>query len=134
MKTCTCGIDIIDHPASRCLDDLVAEKVLGFIKVPFPGVPKFQKPTVDGVVPLFFTPNYSSYISDAWEVAERMRELDQYICPQIYWDDNDGLEPGYWVAEFNRYAKKTSDYRHYEAVAETAPLAICRAALLMVNE
>ena len=32
MKTCTCGIKIINHPASRCLDALVAEKVMGWEK------------------------------------------------------------------------------------------------------
>ena len=77
-----------------------------------------------------YIPKFSEDISAAWEVVEKIKDWGEGWCPQIYWDDNDGLEPGEWVAEFNKYWKAENDYRHFEAVADTAPLAICRAALL----
>ena len=129
--------EILNMPAGREMDLLVIEEVLKW---------KFRYSTLffnEGALDHFvddkgdsrilgFSP--STDISAAWDVVEKMREIDHYICPQIYWDDQDGLEPGCWVAEFNRYAKKINDYRHFEAVANTAPLAICRAALLTVCE
>jgi hypothetical protein len=78
--------------------------------------------------------NYSADITFAWEVVEKIKSWGEGWCPQIYWDDNDGLEPGDWVVEFNKYWKLKNDYRHCEAIADTAPLAICRAALVAVNE
>ncbi len=122
---------ILKMPAGREMNELFEFRVMGYSKLPLPAVPTWQKPSAEGLQVHFDLPNYSGDIAAAWEVVERLRTVDEYICPQIYWDDNDGLEPGEWVVEFNRYAKTKNDYRHTEAVAPTAPLAISRAALLV---
>jgi hypothetical protein len=94
----------------------VAEKVMGFIKLPFPGTPKFQKPTEDGVIPLYYVPNYSTNISAAWEVVEKDRgEASALLKSPIH--------GGYFFT-----------YKHERAFGETAPLAICRAALFTVEK
>ena len=118
--------EIRNMPAGREMDALIAERVLdldvngdrvcgkGFIKN----------------MNVRLLPHYSTNMSAAWEVVEKIKDWGEGWCPQIYWDDNDGLEPGEWVAEFNKYWEAENDYRHFEAVADTAPLAICCAALL----
>jgi len=62
-------------------------------------------------------PHYSTDIGAAWEVVEKMRKIKRPV--DIYSSVNG------WIANF--------DYMDI-ALGETAPLAICRAALLAVME
>jgi len=118
MKTCpVCKIDILEHPANRCLDELIVEYIFGYSKLPYPAEPKFQKPTEDGVDCLYHINSYSSRIQAAWEVVDKMQEDNNAILL-------DNIAE-IWDAEFASFG---------QVAAETAPLAICRAAMLTVDE
>ena len=69
----------------------------------------------------------SEDIADAWDVVEMMRNKVIYkypVCPNIIYHHTDGL----WHCEYF-----SGDWMR-NATAPTAPLAICRAALLAVME
>lgn len=74
-------------------------------------------------------PNYSTDISSAWDVVEKLIE-DNFDLEGV--EKMHRLEYRKWVCEFG-YGK---NYQHQDtgwkafATADTAPLAICRAALL----
>ena len=122
--------EILNMPAGRELDALVAEKVMGFIKLPFPGLPKYQKPTKDGVVPLYYVPNFSTDISAAWEVVEKMCDGDKNKF-MIYRFGFGPKKPKIrWRVSWGQGWENLLSY----CDAESAPLAICRAALLTVCE
>jgi hypothetical protein len=110
------------------IDAMIAKDVMGWLEIYHPDRWINENDLAKEL------PHYSTDMSDAWDVVEKIKSWGEGWCPQIYWDDNDGLEPGDWVAEFNKYWKVENDYRHTEAVADTAPLAICQAALLAVIE
>jgi hypothetical protein len=69
-------------------------------------------------------PCYSSEIAHAWKVVEKMRELG-YSWVRVEAEDppNDKVRP--WIAGFHRPKSQDAYWRG----ADTAPLAICRAAL-----
>ena len=73
------------------------------------------------------------YIDDAWMLMKRIREIDPYWCPGIYWDDDDGLSAGYWVAYANYYAETTEQFKAVDADDENECMAICKMALKLVN-
>jgi hypothetical protein len=125
--------------AGRELDALVAEKVMGLRRVTeyseefaYPHYPgdfvnsdghrvfsSFDEPTHQ-------LPKYSSDISAAWEVVEK------FIKFNPFWEENDSLwfdlsptKPPGWYCNFGD--SSTSVY------ADTAPLAICLAALKAVG-
>jgi len=100
----------------RELDSLIAERVMGW-KV-FAGDPGYGRPPGNHPLSLVLDvlPNYSTSIVEAWQVVEKMRgdyELD--LSDHVT----------YWTARFTK-ARSTSPH---VIEAETAPLAICRAAL-----
>ena len=148
MKCPHCKTEIDEHDANRCLDAWVAEGVMGWkpyfiisynilyppsrqasadehpiIYPPFkPDKPyefdsehfydsSQRPPHTQPIVPV-----YSTSIAAAWEVVEKF--------PKIYEVDvmNDG--DGDWRCYINDWKEK-EDW----AIADTAPLAICRAAL-----
>jgi hypothetical protein len=125
--------DILNMPAGREMDALVAEKVMGF------GVAwsSYPPPIVTGgtaeTIKTWLTlPNYSTNITAAWVVIERMRAIDEHWCPNVCWDDNDGLRPGEWSCGMC-YFGEVGEFREEVANASTPMLAICRAALLAVS-
>ena len=120
--------DILNMEAGEELDELIAEKVMGFIKLPFPGLPKFQKPTDDGVIPLYYTPKYSTDISAAWEVVEKILKMPSSVNIQCDFH-SDG---NYFACYIHPYPR--DETKLIMEHAPTAPLAICRAALLAVME
>jgi hypothetical protein len=67
------------------------------------------------------TPYYTSTISEAWKVVEKM--IRQYHC-EVKLDVFLGVTGERWSASFY----SPSQCRRYEAQAGSAPLAICRAA------
>ena len=129
--------------AGRELDALVAEKVLGFdavwtseqevhaymaenpdtIKWPTRSLPLTLK-IDDGGCWCAVLAHYSTSIADAWEVVEKLYVPE---LPDLGFCVTRGpaTRPG-WLAWFG--------WNGREAEAPTASLAICRAALLAVNE
>lgn len=130
--------EILNIPAGRDLDVLVAERVMGFVwqecrclcghEMKTLARHKIKSPTIwhngfdmIGVKhprDLWGVPFYSTNISAAWEVAQVIGS---------FFIDNTAPSLGIDV-EFFRAGHKTI----YKATADTAPLAICRAALLAV--
>lgn len=98
--------------AGRELDALIAEKVMGFPLEIIRGAPYPECPR-----------HYSTDIAAAWEVVEK--------------DDGWGHDwrVKRWVSSSKPYsctAERTADGQNFYAEAETAPLAICLAALKAV--
>lgn len=103
-------------PAGREMDALVAEKVMGLeVSRDHYGGPrhlvrtgaKWRYDVIEA---------YSTKISSAWEVVEKMIHLD----PMIDWWGS------HWDCVLRR---QEGSCEEYTASAPTAPLAICRAAL-----
>ena len=65
---------------------------------------------------------YTSNMSDAWQVVERM--MRKYFCELKLDAFIGGISGDLWVASFYSPMK----CRRYEGKGRTAPLAICRAA------
>ena len=113
-------MDIDTMPAGRELDALVAEKVVkrDIHVYECPASPFSRKNGRCCCVP-----HYSTYIAAAWEVVEKLR-ADGYRFRGVEEHDED---PGWRCL-----VGKPSFYPSYEAHADTAPLAICPAALKAV--
>jgi len=69
------------------------------------------------------TKNYSDDISAAWEVVEKMTEYEVHIMSGLKFKHYPGMPYG---------AKFENEKFSFVALGVTAPLAICRAALLAV--
>ena len=123
-------MDIDNLPAGRELDALIAEKVFGSPK-PTVAFDNVHICSPDGVWAWIATKAdgsdfdwrpllpYSRDIAAAWEVVEKMRNY----CFTI-----GNLPSGYWNASFHGTVDVVGS-----DTAETAPLAICRAALKAVT-
>ena len=109
--------DINSMPAGKEMDQLIYDKI--FRESFFGEHPTHLIPDDFDFVNL---PNYSTDISAAWEVVERLAEHDAmeiYLLRQA-----DGC----------RICKKWCCYSFFEeSLADTAPLAICRCALKYVT-
>lgn len=157
MKTCTCGIDIIDHPASSCLDALVAERVMKIsvrdgdlpnsgtsnkncwvvsdkdgrqYGLDYEGYNAVNKRWLknEREALVYASLNYSDNISAAWELVEKILELPCSVNIQRDFH-SDGNHTACYIHEYPR-----DDTPLIMAHAETTPLAICRAVLLTVEE
>jgi hypothetical protein len=108
-----------EHQAGRELDTLVAEKVMGWRRKEEPSdIWCLSPPWVTrhgALVPFSQTPGYSTEIDAAWQVIEAMQA---YCC-----DFTLEKAGSAWYAEFIVGS----------AGADTAPLAICLAALAAVE-
>jgi hypothetical protein len=120
-------------PAGRELDALVAEKVMGWVEVRKQSIANalgqhvmddyVGQPSI-GVTQPVLVPRYSSMIQEAWKVADHLRTRSQFVAvlsgmgPQ-------GVQP--WICKINR------DGGFLEERADTAPVAICLAALKAVG-
>ncbi|GED18097.1 BC1872 family protein [Aneurinibacillus migulanus] len=113
--------------AGRELDIVVAEKVMGWVvdgdiieNADFDEQGRCTFPSGDYLMnketrePL---PNYSTNIADAWEVVEQLNDTESYLDIKIQ-----SCIDGWFV-----------DYCNERTVAETAPHAICLAALKAVG-
>jgi hypothetical protein len=112
--------EIYNMPAGTEIEELILQHIFGFELLPPPAMPKFQRPTNHGVETIDYPRPYSTDIWSAWSITDKlpMLELFRYL-------DDDEETPAGWVARFDN---------EYEATAEYAPLAICRAALLAVMD
>ncbi len=121
-------MNIDEMTAGRELDALVCELVMGWRREPQWGLTtmgKPNKPSPEGTcsVTSEVVPHYSTDIAAAWEVVEKLCELDEF-CLITYFGSGGKVDG--WVCEL------MSDYKHDRMKALTAPLAICRAALKAV--
>ena len=125
MKCPTCGIPILEHPANRCLDTWVAEKVMRDNTDRFIWK-RYGKPDCIQSEEYGGPQEYSTDIAAAWQVVEKIKNTP-YLYPQLRYSHS-------WVFGIWRNNPNTNkDYGWLaEVYADTAPLAICRAALLAV--
>ena len=97
--------------AGAQLDTLVSEKVMG-----------------RAVKPGEIIPAYSAKITSAWQVLEKLQE--SHTTCELYWSKTPYAQAGMHY----RFTLRPYGYRGLEVWAETAPLVICRAALLSLIE
>ena len=105
-------------------DELIMVYVFGFERLPLPAVPRFQKPTENGVITADFVNHYSTDIKAAWDVVKEM-SAKGYWCYM-------GVLSSTCYAIFtkeNKIPLEKSTASTYEL-----PLAICRAALFALQE
>jgi hypothetical protein len=111
----------------RELDQLIAEKVMG-MKVyrrmgedgPNPQYEKIEKVPEHCAVTY---PPYSTDISAAWEVVEKLRNKTMAFSLVTMWDHS--KDKLFWLAKFEWWGTERFEF----SSQETAPLAICLAAL-----
>jgi ABA sandwich protein len=109
-------------PTGRDLDRMIAEKVMGDV------------PGQAMIAP------YSTDIRAAWDVVEKMRPHALHLfAPGALINDEFGEYTTSWMAQFVMWGKPNGDrpvpdnWYGGPAFAESAPLAIARAALLAVG-
>lgn len=112
--------------AGRELDALVAEKIMGYDVKWLPTALSDSQPhyaNSDEGSGWLYCRHYSTDIAAAWLVVERMQCIDDRgWWPQVTWlQDFDGVNK--WQASMH------APPRVWSAMADTAPLAICLAAL-----
>lgn len=109
--------EILNMPAGREMDAEIIEKVFGRILIK-PRSEALKYPHTDwGSTTVNEIPHFSTDIADAWEVVDKVPNPSQFF-------DCEKFE-GKWTASFGG---------QYVVAADTAPLAICRAALLAVSD
>lgn len=111
--------EILNMPAGREMDITVSYHVMDLI-----AHPKIY-------------PNYSTNMDDAWKVVEHL--TNKGYCPGLLFDDN-----GHWTLALEGAQSiavgddtvdvSTAFFIEKNLWCDTAPLAICRAALLAVME
>jgi hypothetical protein len=125
-------LSINEMKADRQLDLLIAEQAMGAKWTMFGkrdmlesvNQEDYAERWKDGKIVIRHLPHYSTDIKAAWEVVEKFHK--------------DGYDPcvnfgsTFHVDEWHACFYKGGHY--YDAYADTAPLAICRAALLAVSE
>ena len=133
-----CETEIDEHEANRCLDAWVAEAVMGIPRSELNFVAENEggfefspallnaggRGWVDDQEVREPAP-YSISIAAAWEVVGKMTAPNMGVG-----GDSWKLEwlAGSYRASFG-YGRKVKDVTYWKAIADTAPLAICRAAL-----
>ena len=118
--------EILKKPAGHELNKLIAEFVFGMKLEKNHGFAGGYYWVGNGILfgemPAQGTPDYSTNISAAWEVAGKVANEDSDLSVHIT-----GEYPrGFWRCIFE------NAFVNYDVTAETAPLAICRAALMAV--
>ncbi|MCU5339312.1 hypothetical protein OCA10_08895 [Bacillus cereus] len=115
------------------IDELVAEKVMGWIKPPETSILKsmWVETPIGAVHPQL--PKFSTNIEDAWLVVEKLRSLKEIngekvrLMPKIIGTE----KPNLWACTVN-------DFLNYKCLSDvmnkSAPMAICIAALKAVGE
>ena len=112
-------------PAGRLLDQSVTVSVMGRT-----WTNSNMRVLVDRNGRETHVPDYSTSIQDAWALIEYIRSINPHWSPSVSWDDGDDIGPAGWACSFYYFGEFASDYKSTHALADTAPLAICRAALM----
>ena len=116
--------EILNMPAGREMDDLIARKVFGWQKLEFPAVPSYQKPGKNKItLALYELPRYSTDIAAAWEVVEEMQRRNFWALINLY--------SSYCRVIFTLASAFLEPFE-VRAEPNEIPLSICRAALLAV--
>jgi hypothetical protein len=130
--------EILAMPAGREMDALIAEKVMGYVRMHYPDENSWgehyfddEYPSADCYKQVHFD-NWSTDIAAAWEVV--LHFMNDGWCPNLVNDDN-----GHWALSFvgvNNIpcTSQTSWIDDQRFWCDEAPLAICRAALLAVMD
>ncbi len=122
--------EILNMKAGREMDVLVAKKVFGWKLVKNKGEAGGSFWTghggVFGDMHKSQTPEYSTDIFASWEVIQKMHEMKYRYALRGHFRGSD-----LHIAEFDDQDWADSNPL-YNAIADTTPLAICRAALLAV--
>lgn len=123
-------MDIDNMPAGRDMDKLIAEKVFGWDDFwcndrQLMGYPPCEQVSIMEAE-RHPVPYYSTDIAATWEVVEKVASLG---CGYMVEDAEEGH-----ICTFFKGFKFPRRIDEYEAEADTAPLAICRAALKAVQE
>lgn len=121
-------------PAGRALDALVATRVMGWVNVIESNPPNRTWPSrtrrhwrAPGSVFARKLPHYSTDIAAAWEVVRALRDPTE--GDERFWTLTDSGSLG-WHADLSWNAKEGDALVPLgEGIGDTAPLAICRAAL-----
>lgn len=145
---------IVLMPDGREMDGLIAERIFGHTELEYvcisPILPNEKElVSIQGGNMKFRVPYYSTEISHAWEIVEKItRSLDKlytddgeiygywtldrlgYDCCQDGKLDIDGVH-GQWRCRFSMN-KSDEERIDNHATADTAALAICRASLLNI--
>lgn len=111
---------------NREIDELLATKVMGWIETDMPSIPIYDDEEIvwireDGLEISAYNFRPSERIEDAWEVAEKFpfieieKEYDKYFACIYTGTTNPKCEKGSQIV--------------YLSEADTAPMAICMAAL-----
>ena len=118
-------VNIDTMPAGREMDALVAEKVMG-MKVSKKGGLRWR---VNRRTELLS--KYSTSISAAWEVVEKLKDAMSTIGMAGTFNMEFDLESGQWEVGYTDldYDKGWCWEDGWPVMADTAPLAICRASL-----
>jgi hypothetical protein len=134
--------EILNMPAGREMDALIAEKVMGECAHTLHNYAKDNRDDFGDYITWrcrkckkafrglaysnrdIVCEHYSTWIAAAWEVVEKM---------QGDWWKMEFLT-GIHAAEFEKPNMKCEDQTYHEATADKMPLAICRAALLATLE
>ena len=118
--------EILEMPAGREMDALIAEKVIGWrideLTAYSPsGSSCARHPKGD-----WWLNYYSTNMDAAWEIVEKFvsKGYGVHVYRHGDWNDKNG----------KRYWQSYMDFRFPIVDADTAPLAICRAALLAVMD
>lgn len=117
-----------DEMTDRERDELVAEKVMGWRRGRpergnMPWLPPGATRSHGGVMNI---PAYTTDIAAAWQVVEEMARRGYTLVCEWKGADRE------YAHTAEAYFRK-SIYAHGHAVADTAPLAICRAALAVIE-
>lgn len=118
---------MIDLPAGRELDALIAEKVMGWAPV-HDGLNFRWADGGDYEKRHRYVCDWSpsTDIAAAWQVVERMDSLGWYLTIDRL---SSGERVRFWRCEWMRYTEENEKCGDCWEDADTAPLAICRAAL-----
>lgn len=128
MKAEIMETDIDQLAVGQELDALIAEKIMGwrYSDKPIGGATFWQDPEKDFMSGYLTPKKYSFYITDAWEVVEKLAR--QGLTMNLQWKGSDREYP--LTAEVTFSKGWTMGW----AVADTAPHAICLAALQTLKE
>lgn len=122
---------VLKMPAGRNMDVLVAKIILEINVITDTNNFRFyfeNNGQYPGKAPFFDVPKYSTDISAAWDIVQKMcKKHFRYEVGGNFM----GLDHKYAAFDNEQWADKNPLFK---AFAETTPLAICRAALLAVME
>ena len=125
MNCPSCGISIDQHPANRCLDACVAEKVMGLRVCRDYGF-QGNHDLVIGEIP-----RYSTTIKGAWALADELRERGLHLQMN---DTMSAYRARFFTVDSTTdWDRESADGAYYQ-FADTAPLAICLASLKAAGE